>query len=86
MLQPPGMRVLPGSKNTANAHEGSPATGETCRSPSSFKSARGVAEPKTPGFLGRVGPGRSEASDAARVSWGEHKSPARRGGRSRSPS
>src|SRR5262249_46531321 len=56
----PGTRGPPGSKNTANVHQGSPATGETCRSPSPFPSAQGLPNPKTPGRRGRVGRWRSE--------------------------
>jgi hypothetical protein len=48
--KPPGLGVLPGSKNTANAHQGSPVTGETCRPPSSVTSALGVPNPKPPGL------------------------------------
>jgi hypothetical protein len=44
--QGPGAGGLPGSKNTANAQEGSPATGETCRPPSSATAAQGVPHPK----------------------------------------
>ena len=45
----PGTRGLPGSKNTANVHQGSPVTGETCRPPSSLRRLSGVPNPKPPG-------------------------------------
>jgi hypothetical protein len=62
MPQGPGIGVLSGSKNMANAQQGSPATGETCRSPSSLDRLEGLPNPKTPGRRGRVGPRRSEAA------------------------
>jgi len=49
MSQLPGIRGLPGSWNTANAHQGSPATGEACRPPSSLRRLLEVPNPKPPG-------------------------------------
>jgi hypothetical protein len=43
-----GARGLPGSENTANAHQGSPATGETYYSPSSFYRLRRCRTPNLP--------------------------------------
>ena len=52
--KPPGLGVLPGSKNTANAHQGSPGTGETCYSPTPSLGQWG-AEPEMPQVPGSVG-------------------------------
>src|SRR5262249_4440553 len=54
------------------------------RPPASLGRPPELPNPQAPGFLGRVGPGRSEAPGATGVSSGEHQSPARRGGRGRS--
>ena len=50
----PGEAGLPGSQNRANAHQGSPGTGETCYSPTPSLGQWG-AEPEMPQVPGSVG-------------------------------
>ena len=62
ILNRPGVSILPGSKNRADTHQGSPGTGETCYSPSSSRRPRSCRTAKLQAPPTASGSGGSEAS------------------------